>query len=268
MLVTALEANPDVPKWEVVTERLLHEERKMNDRDGSSNDTTKAMAVHSRSKKSIKCYYCGKLGHFRRNCRTRLADERKTTSSQEQPTQKTDSNATAISSINEDDALVASHALTASTASKWIIDSGATCHMCSDRSFFTTFQSLKQPQEVTLGDGHELKGTGQGTVALKVNLPDKTTKLCELRNVLYVPQLSCNLVSVSKAAKAGKTAEFDGARCLILGTNRRIIAAASRVGSLYYLECTKPTSEKSQASVAEAQQESNLAPTFRSSWSS
>ena len=63
-------------------------------------------------------------------------------------------------------------------------------------------------------------------------------------------------MSVSKAAKAGKTAEFDGARCLILGTNRRIIAAASRVGSLYYLECTKPTSEKSQASVADAQQES------------
>ena len=58
--------------------------------------------------------------------------------------------------------------------------------MCSDRSFFTTFQSLKQPQEVTLGDGHELKGTGQGTVALEVNLHDKTTKLCELRNVLYV----------------------------------------------------------------------------------
>ena len=78
VLVTALEANPDVSKWEVITERLLHEKRKMNDRDGSSNDTTKAMPVHSRSKKSIKCYYCGKLGHFRRNCRIRLADERRT----------------------------------------------------------------------------------------------------------------------------------------------------------------------------------------------
>ena len=36
VLVTALEANPDVSKWEVITERLLHEKRKMNDRDGSS----------------------------------------------------------------------------------------------------------------------------------------------------------------------------------------------------------------------------------------
>jgi hypothetical protein len=33
MLVTALEANADVPKLDVVTERLLHEERKQKDRE-------------------------------------------------------------------------------------------------------------------------------------------------------------------------------------------------------------------------------------------
>ena len=31
MLVTALEANSDVPEMDVVTERLLHEERKMKE---------------------------------------------------------------------------------------------------------------------------------------------------------------------------------------------------------------------------------------------
>lgn len=36
MLVTAFEANPEVPKMETVTERLLHEERKMQNRDLSS----------------------------------------------------------------------------------------------------------------------------------------------------------------------------------------------------------------------------------------
>ena len=32
MLVTAFEANMEVPKFEVVTERLLHEERKLKER--------------------------------------------------------------------------------------------------------------------------------------------------------------------------------------------------------------------------------------------
>ena len=34
MLVTALEANADVPKMEVVMERVLHEERKQKEREG------------------------------------------------------------------------------------------------------------------------------------------------------------------------------------------------------------------------------------------
>ena len=35
MLVTALKANTDVPSMDVVTERLLHKERKLKDREGS-----------------------------------------------------------------------------------------------------------------------------------------------------------------------------------------------------------------------------------------
>ena len=34
MLVTAMEASPDVPQMEVVTERLLHEERKQKGQEG------------------------------------------------------------------------------------------------------------------------------------------------------------------------------------------------------------------------------------------
>ena len=46
MLVTALEASPDVPQMEVVTECLLHEERKQKGREG--NEKSHAMtATHS-----------------------------------------------------------------------------------------------------------------------------------------------------------------------------------------------------------------------------
>ena len=69
MLVTALEANEGVPKMEVVTERLLHEERKLKERVGSDRSREGAMTGKQRSKgKEPKCHHCGKFGHIRRNC--------------------------------------------------------------------------------------------------------------------------------------------------------------------------------------------------------
>ena len=48
MLVTALEACPDVPKLEVVTERLLHEESKQKVKEAAGDDEVKAMASKHR----------------------------------------------------------------------------------------------------------------------------------------------------------------------------------------------------------------------------
>ena len=53
MLVTALEANAEVPKLEVVTERLLHEERKLKDREGAGVNSEKAMTARQRPKSKV-----------------------------------------------------------------------------------------------------------------------------------------------------------------------------------------------------------------------
>ncbi len=56
MLVTALEASSNVPSIDVVTERLLHEERKMKDREDSGESHEKAMTSHFK-RKSVKCHH-------------------------------------------------------------------------------------------------------------------------------------------------------------------------------------------------------------------
>ena len=98
-------------------------------------------------------------------------------------------------------------------------------------------QCLKSPQEVTLGDGHVLEATGIGAVELQASLGNGTTRRCTLHNVLYVPQLSYNLFSVSRATEMGKTTSFDKTSCRVYDANEKLIAIGSKVGSLYYLNC-------------------------------
>ena len=233
VLVTALESNADVPKMEVVTERLLHEERKQQDKRSSS--PSKALSV-SRQKKGPRCFHCGKPGHFRRDCRQLKAENEK---SKLHKGNKSGKNQASIGQHSrcESDVLVVEQALQAGAAENWIVDSGATCHMCHDKKLFSELQLLEKPTEVTLGDGHTLKGIGHGTVTVTMNQHDGSTSECRLLNVLYVPSLSYNLLSVSKAAENGKTTEFDKEGCKLLSPSGRIIARAHRLGSLYYLDC-------------------------------
>ena len=54
---------------ELVTERLLYEEKKLNEREKSPKASGKVMAASRTDRKSIKCYHCGKFGHIRRFCK-------------------------------------------------------------------------------------------------------------------------------------------------------------------------------------------------------
>ena len=121
----------------------------------------------------------------------------------------------------EADVLLASQALSVRMTSSWIIDSGASSHMCNDEQLFTKIETLKKPLEIVLGYGHVVKSHQQGTVSLMMKLPGNEYRKCNLRNVMYVPNLSYNIVSVSKAVKAGKIVELDGKHGQIKSEKRK-----------------------------------------------
>ena len=71
MLVTALEANTEVPNMETVIERLLHEERKIKEKDqGSlpSGDSKEEAMTLKHKKRGPRCHFCNRFGHIQRNC--------------------------------------------------------------------------------------------------------------------------------------------------------------------------------------------------------
>ena len=74
----------------------------------------------------------------------------------------------------------------------WMLDSGASSHTAGDLTLLNKVEQIP-PVAIRLPNGTYTMAKEQGSVALGHGL--------ELKNVLYVPKLNCNLVSISKLCK-------------------------------------------------------------------
>ena len=127
-------------------------------------------------------------------------------------------------SDSENTGLIASHALSVLSPNEqciWIMDSGATCHMCHNDKLFSTLHNVAGPIDVILGDRHTLTAIGRGNVVLDMMLPNGEVKPCVLHDVLYVPKLAYNLISVTKASQKGKIIKFTMSACYLLDKSTR-----------------------------------------------
>ena len=92
------------------------------------------------------------------------------------------------------------HLLSAiTTSSTWYIDSGASSHMTGDRDMFTDMSEIELELEVVLRDDIVVRAVGRGTV----HFERESMQPMFLRDVLYVPELKKNLVSVSMIEDRG-----------------------------------------------------------------
>ena len=92
-----------------------------------------------------------KLGHFKSNCRKWFADRKDKASSNKKEKWKVNKAASQndeenVEESSDSDALDVFHAILANSRGNWIVDSGATCHMCNNGWIFAIFKSFKKPQ--------------------------------------------------------------------------------------------------------------------------
>ena len=98
--------------------------------------------------------------------------------------------------------------------SDWIIDSGASCHMTWEKELFHEYKELLG-STVKLGDGRTVEAMGEGTVKVSVYRGDGKLHTLSMKNVLHVPELSCNVMSVRKITDRGFLITFKNNSCQI-----------------------------------------------------
>ncbi|CAI7924614.1 unnamed protein product [Closterium sp. NIES-53] len=100
----------------------------------------------------------------------------------------------------------------------WVLDTGAAWTMTQRKELLDDVRAAPI-NEVCSASGHALKLAGAGRAALK----GADGKPVVLHNVLLVPDLKANLISLRKLAKAGVSTSTDGARTYKeLGTRARM----------------------------------------------
>lgn len=115
----------------------------------------------------------------------------------------------------------------------WLADSGASHHMTMNRSWFCEFEPITNNKlAITVGNSGIIHAEGCGSVQVSAHVADKVIEH-KLVNVLYVPEIRCNLFSLCSAADNGVEAKIDKEN-LQLRKNNKIVAVGSRVSNRLY----------------------------------
>lgn len=252
----------DSQKVETLTELLVNEESLINMRMVGTQkaDISKTAYIaktnnswsggssknYANAKRRGKCNYCHIQGHWARECHKKLKDVK--TKNQEHGHSlalRTGVNAkTSKTADNENIHLFILHKLSLPRKNFNIFyaDSGATDHMTFQRELFHNYTELPNGlNHVRVGDGRKLNVVGRGNI--KVQISDGTEAEYTISDVLLVPELDGNFISISKAAKS-MDIHFEEAtgRVLFLKQNK-ILVEGYEAGGLYKLN-VKPKTTK------------------------
>ena len=117
---------------------------------------------------------------------------------------------------------------------QWIVDSGASRTMCSNCDWFSHFTHLPIPVNIGLGDNSSIQGTGVGRITVSMKAAG-TWHHAVLQDILYVPELHGNLLSVSQLAHCGADVRFAKGGCQIYDQHGALTCVGSLHGNLYIM---------------------------------
>lgn len=216
---------------------LLDEARRIGHNNNIHGNPNTAMIARKPSKPKPICKYCGKI-HKSENCWQEYPEKR--------PSARL-STAPQTDNTSQKDNLYSTSNIAFLTQTKnspcetWILDSGATQHMSNDKSHFTKLE----PCSTTITTANNTKMTASGRGDVQLATPNGTS--FTLLNVLYVPQLASNHLSICCATKnPHMTFNFLHGECRIMFRNT-LIAIAKQRDSLLVLETVRPYAHTAKA---------------------
>ena len=217
-----------------------------------TNDKGEEKKNKGKWKGNIQCWHCERKGHVKVKCHSWLKDtDEGRKYAEEHPDFKKSKTGPlptlgAKGNMSPEGARVASEstgdicweaAESPQGAEDWIMDSGASRHMTPNRKAFFEYSAVDL-RTVEIANGAKMPGIGIGKVRLPVKVDGRTRSIV-LMDVLHVPELRGNLISVTKLQDKGMAVETTvppARKALIVRYQGRKVGTASRVGDTFVLD--------------------------------
>jgi hypothetical protein len=198
-LATHTKGGRKKPYFQKETHKEPQQSNKLNHKESHSRRFQKKGQRKERDYSYVQCYHCDKMGHIAKFCPARREKYKRkhkrhhahVFEDEEPPTKM-------IREQIKDHVLIS--ALSRSVTPRedtWLIDSSASKHMMGQRSILSCILENKFSQKVTLGDDYQYPIKGVGESNHKLNSGNSL----KMKDVLYVPGLTKNLLSISTLEK-------------------------------------------------------------------
>lgn len=261
--------------------RLIIEEERMNQDNSCEVEAFSSLAPNINSlnkfrassvkennkqhyQKSIKCNFCGMLGHISRYCRKRsnnsFMQNQSKASVNERLCYRCKKPGHFIKDCKSDSNAFVSHSFISdeNSGEDWIVDSGATEHMSCMKSLFSDYRELDVVKNIRLGNGSTVSAMGIGSIKLYA-FNGKCWIDSVIENVLYVPDLKFNLFSVGTVVDKGYVQKVNENTCVFL-KNNEVRCIGYRHGKLYKMKfrCKKCIDSNSVLNVAKEEKQISI----------
>jgi len=141
--------------------------------------------------KKIQCYNCEKWGHYAANCWHGRGKQKKVSDDAEAHVAQDDSE-------EEPVVLMVTTSEEEFGCENWFLDTGCSNHMTGHKEWLSNID-ISRSNKIKLTDDNVIKAEGVGNVVIKKD--EKETMVIE--DVLYVPGMKCNLLSVGQLVQKG-----------------------------------------------------------------